>query len=227
MSTTSYPPHMESTRLEPAAVLTPEKAQRVMVLEVLQEVAVALYWRELAPLVRLSSSQYPTAADFAALMRGERDMGAASAHPPIWLCYALLSEDHQPVRTLLARSDWPLEQRIWAPTSGYVRQLRLTVRSCELALLTDRDASEQPILRSMAAAGARDLPGVRARHGQYDLEGWLGIATSELRVWGPQELDARTESARRLLAYPEQYQLFGVPTNPTHEKTRRSREVRG
>ena len=130
---------------------------------------------------------------------------------PVWLCFVLTSDRHRPIKRLLCRSDWPLDRRILAPSSGLVQYLKLTARLCEMALKLESSAADPQMLRIIAADHARDLPGVRLIRGRFDLEGWRSIALHQLRETADRDEEARVASAKRLEGRSELYQLFGMP----------------
>jgi hypothetical protein len=116
-----------------------------------------------------------------------------------------------PIKRLLARSDWPLEQRIVAPTSGRVQHLKITAALAQIALDAEQSAADPEMLRIIAADHARDLPGIQFRRGQFDLEEWRNVALGLLEELLPKDEEARRESAARLEKRGELIHLFGAP----------------
>lgn len=130
---------------------------------------------------------------------------------PVWLCFGLTHDRGEAIKRLWARSDWPLERRVVAPTSGRIQNLRLTHRLAELALDAGDTAADPVAMKIIAADHARDLPGVTFRRGDFPLEAWRDTAVRLLQELEPRDEEARVEAARNIARRSERFQLFGIP----------------
>lgn len=189
------------------------RSAREMLLDGLGDLEWPAYSRELAQLVeaRFGRKILPTrfgtlAADEIAAFRSKGSGGR-----PVWLCFAVTADRHEPIKRLLARSDWPYERRIYALTTGRIQHLQMTKRFCELAMNADEFAVDPQMLRILAADHARDLPNVAVRRGVFELERWRDVAVEQIAELGPRDEALRKESAARLARRAEFYQLFGLP----------------
>ena len=192
---------------------------RAVVLDALEDLGCPAYSRELAPYARARFGRHIAPERFGSLGKDEVNAYLRGAHRPVWLCYALTHDRHAPIKRLWARSDWPLERRIVAPTTARVQHLMMTERLCDLALRTRATAAEPELMQTIAAEHARDLPGITVRHGEFDLKLWRDRASELLAELEPRDREARMESAQRLSRQPAFYQLFGVPDIAEGEMT--------
>ncbi len=186
---------------------------RAVVLDTLQDLGWPAYSRDLALYCQARYGRKFAATRFGTLAADEEKAYLRPGRPPrpLWMCFALTFDRHQPIKRLLARSDWPLFMRIVAPTTGRVQHLWMTRRLCDLALEVGENAADSDMLKIIAADHARDLLAVRFRRGEFDLEGWREAADVQLAELLPEDERLRKESAERLAALPERVQLFGIP----------------
>lgn len=185
---------------------------RELVLESLDELKWPAYTREITQYCSARFGRDIPASRYGPLVKDEMDaFRPGTSRRPMWICFALTSDRHQGIKRLLCRSDWPLESRIFAPTSGRVQYLRMTARMCELAAKYETSAADPQMLRILAADHARDLPGVRLVKGRFDLDGWRTIALQQLEEIAERDEAARKASAERLFPKPELFKLFGMP----------------
>lgn len=185
---------------------------RELVLDSLDELGWPAYTREITQYCTARFGREIAATRYGSLMKDEMQaFRPGTSRRPVWLCFALTSDRHQAIKRLLCRSDWPLDRRILAPSSGLVQYLSLTARLCELAMKFESSAADAQMLRIIAADHARDLPGVRLIKGKFDLEGWRSMALEQLRDAAERDEVTRKASAERLEARSELYQLFGMP----------------
>lgn len=97
---------------------------------------------------------------FAGLRRDERRAWAKSSARPTYVVPALEGRFYQPIRGLLALSDWPLEQRLVGPWSERTDHLAATAQLArQLAWLNDRDLAVAQRLAPIVAGMARSIPG--------------------------------------------------------------------
>jgi hypothetical protein len=129
----------------------------------------------------------------------------------VWLCFCLTYNRAEPIKRLLARSDWSLAQRVAAPTTGRVQHLKITARLCEIALEAGDTADNPEMLKIVAADHARDLVGITFRRGEFPLELWRETAIKLLSEVEPRDEELRHKAAERIASLSERYQLFGVP----------------
>jgi hypothetical protein len=203
---------------------------REVVLDALEDLDWLTYSRELAQFCAAWGGRTIQPERFGSLANDEvksftRSLDGGSPRP-MWLCFGLTHDRHQPIKRLWGRSDWPLERRIVAPSSGRVQHLKLTAKLCEMAQRTG--AADAEMLRIIAADHARDLPGVRVLRGKFDLEAWHNSARALLDELEPRDAEARKVSAKRLRDRGPLVQLFGVPdAEETEQPIPRSQRRRG
>jgi hypothetical protein len=184
---------------------------RAAVLDALEDLQWPTYTRELALYCEARYGRAIAPARFGSLATDEVASYLREHRPrAVWLCFALTYDRAESIRRLWCRSDWPLERRIVAPTSGRVQHLKLTARLCTVALEAADTAADKEMLRIIAADHARDLPGVNFRRGDFPLESWRDVATDLLEKVEPPDEQLRREAAVRLHKLPEAHQLFGV-----------------
>jgi DNA-binding LacI/PurR family transcriptional regulator len=181
---------------------------REVVLECLEDLGWPANGRELAMYASARYGRELPSVRFGSLGADERTAYVKGAVRPVWLCHALSHDRGEVVRRLWARSDWPLERRIVAPTTARVQHLKLTARLCEIAV----DAETEPgKLHRLAADYAEDVPGVVVRPHGYDLKAWREAALTELDHVQAADHDQRSEAARRLeTRLTEAQLLFGA-----------------
>lgn len=186
---------------------------RAVVLDALDDIGWPTYSRELSQVCSAWFGRAIQPERFGSL--GNDEVKAfqraleASRVRPVWLCFALTHDRHQPIKRLWGRSDWPLEWRIVAPTSGRIQHLKLTASLCELA---QREGAANPDMMCIIAADhARDLPGVRVQRARFELDAWRTIALELLDELEPRDAETRAESAARLRERGPFMQLFGIP----------------
>lgn len=200
----------EDKPTEPAPRRT-ERPVRAKVLDALDDLGWPAYTRQIGPYIEARMGDKIAPTRFGVLARDEQNSFNSSRARPVYLGFALTSVRGEAIKRLLVRSDWELERRIVAPTTGRVQHLIMTMRFCELALELDELAARPERLRFLAADHARDLPGVKVRHGKFDLEAWRDIARAELERVRLRDKKQRAEAARRLRHRPERALLFGLP----------------
>jgi LacI family transcriptional regulator len=192
----------------PGRIAGRRRPVREVVLEYLEDLGWPANGRELAMYAAARYGRELPSVRFGSLGADERTAYVKGAVRPVWLCHALSHDRGDVVRRLWARSDWPLERRIVAPTTARVQHLKLTARLCEIAV----DAEPEPgKLHQLAADYAEDVPGVVVRPNRYDLEAWRDAALTELGHVESADHDQRAEAARRLgNVLTEAQLLFGA-----------------
>src|SRR5689334_18055796 len=112
----------------------PVRPVRTVVLDTLDDLDWPTYTRELANYCRARYGREILPTRFGTLASDEMKSFRAARRPQsVWLAFALTADRAEPIKRLCTRSDWPLERRIVAPTSGRVQFLKITARLCELA----------------------------------------------------------------------------------------------
>jgi hypothetical protein len=189
-----------------------QRPVRSLVLDALDDLGWLTYSREVSHYCRARFGRPIPPERFGPLVNDEIRTYRLSNRPrPLWLCFGLTYDRHEPIKRLLGRSDWPLACRIVAPTTGRVQHLKITSTLCDLALRADETTAEPDIMRIVAADHAQDLPGVTLKRGTFELERWRDIALRLLVELEPRDQEIREESAGRLERRSEFHQLFGLP----------------
>ncbi len=97
---------------------------------------------------------------FSALRRDERRAWASRSPRPTYVIPALEGRYFQPIRGLLALSDWPLDRRLIGPWSERADHLAATAQLArQLAWLNERDPQVAERLAAVVAGMARSIPG--------------------------------------------------------------------
>ncbi len=192
---------------------SPRSTMRAKVLDALEDVGWPTYARQLGPYIEARHGLRVPPARFGVLARDEQNAFRARAKRPrpVYICFALTWDRGEPIKRLLARSDWPLEQRLVAPTTGRVQHLKVTVRLCEIAEELGPRAADGDRLRYLIADHARDLPEADVLRGRFELDKWRDMALDELQRLGPRDEDNRRAAAEKLSHRPDWALLFGAP----------------
>jgi len=134
---------------------------------------------------------------FSALRRDERRAWASSSPRPTYVVPALEGRFFQPIRGLLALSDWPIERRLVGPWSERADHLAATVQLArQLAWLSARDDAVARRLAAIVASMSRSIPG--AIDGQsVDPVRIAAAAQSELEGLAEHDGPWRQEAATR------------------------------
>jgi hypothetical protein len=200
---------------------------RNVILDALEDLGWATYSRELALYIQSRYGRRIPPARFGTLANDEMRAYRQGGTPrTVWLCFGLTFDRHQPIKRLWARSDWPLEWRIVAPTTGRIQHLKITSRLCDLGMKAEGNSVDSEMVKIIAADHARDLPDVRIQKGNFELGLWRDIALKLLSELEPRDTELRKESAQRLAERSQFQQLFGLPdviegVESTHQVHRR------
>ena len=148
---------------------------------------------------------------FSALRRDEHRAWGSSSPRPTYIVPALEGRYFQPIRGVLALSDWPIERRLIGPWSERADHLAATAQLArQLAWLDSRDRDVAERLAPVVARMARSIPGA-IEGGAVDTARVIDAAEAELAEVAALDDPWRTEAgvrARQQLA-PEQ-QMWGV-----------------
>jgi hypothetical protein len=190
---------------------------RGLVLDALTDLGVLAFTREVSAYIASRYDRTIPASRFGALTADEvesyvKRSSNKSRRSGVRLCFGITAEDARPIKRILARSDWPLEQRIWGPLTGRAQHLKMTIRLCELASALTKQAINPHLLHELAVTYARDLP-VRVDPSRYDYEAWVDRGNELLRENDLLAIDheQRLEAAERWTGLSEEHQLFGRP----------------
>lgn len=97
---------------------------------------------------------------FSALRRDERRAWTSSSSRPTYVVPALEGRFFQPIRGLLALSDWPIERRLISPWSERADHLAATIQLAkQLGWISGRDVDLARRLTSIVAGMSRSIPG--------------------------------------------------------------------
>ena len=134
---------------------------------------------------------------FSALRRDERRAWASSSPRPTYVVPALEGRFFQPIRGLLALSDWALERRLIGPWSERADHLAATAQLArQLAWLNERDPQVAERLASVVASMARSIPG--AMEGRdVDTARVVSAAEAEREELAARDDPWRTDAAAR------------------------------
>ena len=148
---------------------------------------------------------------FAALRRDERRAWMKRSPRPTFVVPALEGRFFQPIRGLLALSDWPIERRLIGPWSERADHLAATQQLArQLAWLSERDPDGAQRLAPVVASMARSVPGA-LEAGTVDTARVDDAAGSELRVLAERDDPWRREAAARARQQlDEEQQLWGA-----------------
>jgi hypothetical protein len=186
---------------------------RNLVLDCLQDMQVMTYSQQLAIYAKARCGREIPSVRFGTLSRDEERAARGSRPREVWLCHGLTFDRGEPIRRLWARSDWPLHDRIVAPTTSRVLYLRTTARLAELAMRDQAIATDPDMLKYLAADNARDL-GLPFKRGEFPLDTWREYALAQLQSIEEEDRQARMEAAKRIASLPLFAQLFGRASTP-------------
>lgn len=190
---------------------------RGLVLDALDDIGWPTYSRQIAAYAQARYGRSIPATRFGVLMNDEIEAYVNRQDPrrrprTVWMCPALTWDRAEPIKRLLTRSEWPLERRVFAPTTGRVQYLTTTIRLCEIAMTAGDTAADPETLRILAADHARDLVGIEFRRGHFPLEEWAAIARKLLVEVAERDEEMRRSAAARFeVQLDERSQLFGLP----------------
>ena len=196
---------------------TPRQRQvplRILVLDSLQDFGTIAYSRELALYLPARYGRKVNASRFGTLGSDEATASKNGRPRPVSLCHGITAERGEAIKRLWGRSDWPLAERVVAPTTGRVQHLQMTISLCRIAEQGDHVA-DPDMMRILAADHARDVPGLDVRRGTFELDVWLKAAQELLHELLPVDRLSREAAADDLSArLSDGEQLFGVADSP-------------
>jgi hypothetical protein len=184
---------------------------RQQVLDAIETLGVAALSREVQAFLGALYGDDIDPTRFGSLRREEMRLYDNKSRPrSVHIAYGLTARG-EAIKRLLCRSDWPLEERVVAPTTGRVQHLRMTLRLCEFALEKRDTVSRPEALDIMVADHARDLPGGKFTRGNFPFETWRERASALLAETLDRDRANREVIAKRLRLYDdERLMLFGT-----------------
>jgi hypothetical protein len=209
---------------------------RQILLEALDRLSVPAAYGELAAYARVFHDTDVTPERLAALQREERRAYRAGAKRQVWICPAIvwLPPDFPPDKSLLTRSDWPLDLRLQLDESGAVRQVWLIRELSGLVLAAFRRANVELLMEEVTRRAELLLPAgiIEGRLHSLDREGseqaadvggWDAetreawnrfavlreVAEDAFRALYEADLQARSRVAEELAQASAEVQLFG------------------
>ena len=190
------------------------RSVRENLLDCLSDIGIMAYSLQLATYTRGRYGRRIPSTRFSSLSRDEEKAARNNRTREVWLCHGLTFDRGEPIRRLWARSDWPLHERLVAPTTGRVLHLHMTARLAELAMRDEAVAADPEVLKYLAADNARDL-GLPFKHGHFPLDRWRESALAQLAHVEAEDRSARIEAAERLVrVFNPVAQLFGGQPKP-------------
>lgn len=187
---------------------------REVLLDCLSDIGLMTYSQQLAIYAKARYGREVPSTRFSSLSRDEESAARNNRTREVWLCHGLTFDRGEPIRRLWARSDWPLHERIVAPTTGRVLYLRMTARLAELAMRDEAVAADGEKLKYLAADNARDV-GLPFKRGEFPLDAWRDRALAQLEPLEREDREARMEAAERLgRELSPLARLFGRPQKP-------------
>ncbi|MBD5657268.1 MAG: hypothetical protein IAI50_19125 [Candidatus Eremiobacteraeota bacterium] len=184
---------------------------RSQVLDCLDELGLPAFNREVAQYLLGVKGERIEAARFGSLRAQEMKAYDGPRPRSVYIAYGLTGRA-EAIKRYVCRSDWPLEERVVAPTTGRVQHLRMTQRLCTIAYKAEHGApvADLDVLRFLAADHARDLPGVQFRRGTFDFKAWADLAAELVAAVIDRDRDERRQLAQRIqIMVPERMQIFG------------------
>jgi hypothetical protein len=170
---------------------------RGIVLDVLDDLAVPTYTRELMHYVRAGYGIGIPADRFGSLRHKEREAYDAARGRTVFIGSALTVRGES-IKRLLIRSDWNLADRVVAPTTGRRQFLRITKRLIEIALTRHDAIADWDAFRILVGDHVRDIPGIVFRRDDWKPEAWHEVVESVLLEIEERDAQARAQVALRL-----------------------------
>jgi hypothetical protein len=201
------PPSVVRVRRKPQS----NASVRQAVISALAEIGVPCRAKLVAEYVEARFGQTVEPRAFAGLRRDERRTWSSTSARPAYIVPALEGRFYQPIRGLLALSDWLLERRLVGPWSERADHLAATTQLArQLAWLNGRDAEAAKRLAPVVASMARSIPGaVDGR--EVDTARVEAAAEAEREVLAERDRAWRSDAASRArVQLSEEQQLWGA-----------------
>lgn len=189
------------------------KAAREQVLEALALTGVPTAQKTIKAVCEAFFGTALEASRLSSLRRDEVRSYHSSAPRSAYVCSALTASTFHAARSVLARSDWPLSQRILAPSSQRVNFLTMAANLARAADGPDRHAGSRPAIDSLLRHMA---------HGIAQLDTSKPLSPARIATAAENELEhllvedyaVRTAEAEAASQLDHAHQLFGVAAAP-------------
>jgi hypothetical protein len=213
------PPSVVSVR--PAPRPRPRGSARQAVVATLSEIGVPSRARLVVDYARARFGQRVETRAVSALRRDERRAWGRSSARPTYVVPALEGRFYQPIRGLLALSDWALERRLVGPWSERADHLAATAQLArQLAWLNERDEETAERLAPVVAGMARSIPGA-VDEAEVDTARVESAAEAERSALAERDEPWRQEAADRARAQlSEEQQLWGTQVGVVAQRER-------
>jgi hypothetical protein len=183
----------------PSPALRHSRSLREVVLDQLHAIGSMVYSQTISQVFRAQFDRDLPSTRFGTLSSDEQKAFDAGRAKAVSLCHGVTYDRGEAIKRLWARSDWPLEKRIVAPTTGRVLFLKIAAWLNTLAETPPAAWARRDLLEYLAADCARDL-GFNVRKGDRHFADWRAAAEDELTKAEPEDFQRRQEAAARLLA---------------------------
>lgn len=189
----------------------PRGSARQAVVATLSEIGVPSRARLVVDYAQARFDQRVETRAVAALRRDERRAWGRNSARPTYVVPALEGRFYQPIRGLLALSDWLLERRLVGPWSERADHLAATAQLArQLAWLNERDPETAERLAPVVAGMARSIPGA-VDGAEVDTARVEAAAEAERSALAERDEPWRREAAARARAQlSEEHQLWGT-----------------
>lgn len=184
---------------------------RQIVTAALAEIGVPARARLVADYAEARFAEQIESRALSALRRDERRAWGSSSSRPTYVVPALEGRFFQPIRGLLALSDWPIERRLVGPWSERTDHLVATAQLArQLAWLSERDRDVAERLASVVASMARSIPGALDGR-EVDTARVVAAAEAERAELAARDEPWRDEAAARAREQlSQEQQLWGT-----------------
>jgi hypothetical protein len=183
---------------------------RGIILDLLDDLGVATYTRELMHFARAAHGLRIPADRFGSIRQKERDAYDASRGRTVFIGCALTHRGES-VKRLLIRSDWDLVDRVVAPTTGRHQFLKVTARLVDIAIDRRETIADWDAFRILVGDHVRDVPGLSFQRESWTPEAWRDALAAMLPAIAERDAQARAQIALRLQnTMPERNLIFGT-----------------
>lgn len=196
----------------PPATDRPLKAARDQVLETLALTGAPTTQKTIRVVCEAFFRTPLEATRLSSLRRDEVRSYHSSAPRNAYVCSALTAGTFRAARSVLARSDWPLSQRILVPGSERVNFLTM---AANLARAADHPTGNKHAIDTLLRRMAQDIPGLDSSPPLTPAR-MQEAAENELERLRVADHTARTTEAEAASQLDHAHQLFGVATARQH-----------
>ena len=189
------------------------KTVREQVLDILDEVGVALAPSTISEFAMATTGADVAASRFASLRRDEeRSARRDPSARPAWVAPALGTARLTPIPRLLTSSAWEPERRLVGARSLRVNHLRTTLAFLDrFERLRAAEAPQADRVEALMLRYARGVPGAVVSGESSDPRRLRGVIEVELAAIEGDDRDERRQAAAKLGRYGEQQRIWGLP----------------